>query len=157
MKKLTAIVLLSITTLSLLGCSKEEIEVSFEPSEIIAEMETTVPEEEQVAMMELDDTMLETLYGMDATMLDSYVARFPIMNVQCEEYFIAKVTEGNMEAVKELLEARQKALVEEWGMYLPDQVELIENYQLIEQEDYILFAIGYNAETLAEIFQAKFN
>ena len=40
-----------------------------------------------------------------------------MMNVQCEEYFVAKVVDWNMENVQTLLEDRQATLIEQWGTY----------------------------------------
>lgn len=150
------LLLASLATLSLAACSEEIAEVTFEPVEVLTDMEASVPTEELVELMDLDETMVQELYGISPDLLVSFVARMPMMNVQCEEYFIAEVTEGNMEEVKELLLARQATLVEQWGMYLPDQLEMVEDYQLVENGDYIAFAIGYNADAVIEAFNAKF-
>ena len=156
MKKQITLLLLSLTTLSLVACSDASTEVEFEPIDVLTDMEASLPEDEIVALMELDEAMMQDIYGISPDSLESFVARMPMVNIQCEEYFIAKVADGNMEDVKEQLLARQEALVEQWAMYLPDQLEMVEDYQLVENGNYIAFAIGYNADAVIEAFNAKF-
>ncbi len=157
MRKITSVLLIVATTFALTACSTQTTSVvEFEPIEIITELEETLPEDQQIPMMELDDALLQELYGIDDTLVDSYVARVPMMNVQSEEYFIAKVKEGKMEEVTEKIKARQADLVEQWQQYLPDQLAFVEAYQLSEKDGYVAFAIGNNADTVIELFEAKF-
>lgn len=158
MKKLTALLILSTLSFSLMACSEktETSSVEIDPTVFLVEVEESLPEDKIVPMMELDATMVQEIYGIDDTMIESFAAKIPMMNVQCEEYFVAKVVDGKMEDVKTLLEDRQATLIEQWGTYLPEQVELIEAYQLVENEPYIVFAIGYNADTVIDAFEAKF-
>ena len=106
--------------------------------------------------MDLDDDMLKDTYGIEASMLDEYVAKVPMMNVQATEFFIAKVKDGNMAAVKDGISNRLESLDATWSTYLPDQYELVQNHKLVEEGDYILFAIGENAEAVASAFSAAY-
>ena len=76
----------------------------------------------------------------------------PFMNTQATEFFMAKVSADNMDAVKAALEARQAALEEQWKQYLPEQLELVQNYKLLTAGDYILFAVSYDADGAETIF-----
>jgi len=102
--------------------------------------------------MDLDDSLLQELYGIDAADLVEYVAKLPLMNTQATEFFVAKVQPGKMDSVKDALAKRQAALEEQWQMYLPAQLELVENYQLSESGDYVIFCVAEKAQDAVAIF-----
>lgn len=103
--------------------------------------------------MDLDDGLLSDLYGIDAGDLDSFVAKVPMINVKATEFFIAKVKSGKMDAVKDGIAKRQADLDEQWSMYLPDQLELVQNYKLVESGDYVMFAICEDADDVVKAFE----
>jgi len=104
------------------------------------------------ALTDLDDDLLSDIYGIDAADLESYVCKLPLMNVHATEFFIAQVKEGKLDAVKSAVEARQAALEEQWKQYLPDQLELVQNYKLTTSGSYLLFAIGEDAAGVETAF-----
>ena len=104
--------------------------------------------------MDLDDDILSQLYGIDAADLVEYIGKMPFMNTQATEFFIAQVQSGKMDTVKAALEKRQADLIEQWGQYLPDQLELVKNYKLVTSGDYILFAIAECAEDAVSEFNS---
>lgn len=91
---------------------------------------------------DLDDELLSDFYGVDPADLVEYICKIPFMNTQATEFFLAQVQPGKMDTVKAALEKRQADLLDQWKQYLPDQLELVENYQLVTNGDYILFAIA---------------
>ena len=103
--------------------------------------------------MDLDDGLLSDLYGIDAGDLDSYVAKVPMINVKATEFFIAKVKDGKMDTVKEGIAKRQADLDEQWSMYLPDQLELVQNYKLVDSGDYVMFAVTEYADDIVKAFE----
>lgn len=105
------------------------------------------------SFMDLDDGLLSDLYGIDAADLDSFVAKIPMMNVHATEFFIAKVKSGKMDTVKDGIAKRQADLEEQWSSYLPEQLELVQNYKLAESGDYVLFAIYENADSVVKAFE----
>ncbi len=176
MNKITTLLFIALATTSLIACSTdsatatsssttedtstststEDEDVTFEPAEVLVELDEIISTEDSVDMIALDDTMIELLYGIDPTILETYSARIPMDNENCEEYFIAKVTDGNMETVIEQLEARQATLEMQWSTLSDEQLELVQNYELVEIDNYIIFAVGYNAETVVQLFEAEF-
>ena len=106
------------------------------------------------SLVDLDADTLSSLYSISSSDLDSYVAKMPMMNVKATEIFIAKAADGKMSTVKAAVLERQKALDEQWKHYLPDQYELVKNYQLVESGDYLLFVVGDNAAAAADAFRA---
>ena len=158
MKKIISLALATVLALSLVGCSSgsDYDDIELDPKEIITEFEAKVPQEERPMSMIIDDTILKDTYGLNSDLVESYAGSLPMMVTHAEEHFIAKVQDGKMEEVKAKIIERQKVLEEQWSIYLPEQYEMVQNYQLVEKGDYIAFAIGYNADTIIEIFESKF-
>ena len=104
------------------------------------------------AFTDLDDETLTALYGISPSDLEEYVGKIPMMNVQAAEFFLAKVKSGKLDAVKAGLNKRQADLVKEWESYLPEQLELVKGYKLVANGDFVLFAIGGEADKAVEIF-----
>lgn len=160
MKKILSLILAGVLALSLVACSNDEVPeetvVDVNVSDIWENFLETVPEDERVMTDNFTDDLLEQVYGITSEHVEQYTAHIAVMMTQADETFIAKVNEGQMDAVKEQIEMRQQALLQQWEFYLPDQYEQVQNYKLVENGDYIIFAIGYNADTLVELFNAAF-
>lgn len=104
--------------------------------------------------MDVDADTLSALYGIDTADLEDYICKMPMMSVQATEFFIAKVKDGKLDAVKAALEQRQKDLEEQWSQYLPAQLELVQNYKLVSNGNYILFAVSESAPDAVSAFNA---
>ncbi len=108
---------------------------------------------EQPDLMDMDSLLLTDLYGMDAEAdLVEFVAKMPLMSANVTEFLIAKVTPGRADAVKAACESRVEAL-KGGGLY-PSTVELVENYKIVINGDYLLFCIAENADEVVEIFNS---
>lgn len=148
--RLFALILSSVMVLSLLtACGKKEEAKEVDIPALWTSMEESL---ELPALMELDDDTLQSVYGIDPADLDSYVARMPMMMVHATEFFLAKVKDDKMNTVKAALENRQAALDEQWSWYLPEQYELVKNYQLIVNGNYVLFCVCEDTETVVKLF-----
>lgn len=149
--RLFALVLTGVLALGLLtACGSKEEAKEIDIPALWTSIEETV---ELPSMMELDDATLKDVYGIDAADLESYVARIPLMNVHATEFFIAKVKEGKMDTVKEAITKRQADLVTVWERYLPDQYELVQNYKLETEGNYVLFCVSAQADEVVGLFQ----
>lgn len=102
--------------------------------------------------MDLDDELLTSLFYVDPADLESYVAKVPMMNTQATEFFIAKVKSGSMDSVKSALTKHQGDLEEQWSQYLPAQLELVQNYKMVTNGDYIIFCVAQQADRAVELF-----
>ena len=109
------------------------------------------------SLSDVDAETLAALYGISADDLVSYVCKMPAISVQATEFFIAEVKDGKMDAVKAAVEKRQADLVQQWSQYLPEQLELVENYQLVTSGNYILFAISEYADQAVSAFNSYTN
>lgn len=104
------------------------------------------------SMMDLDAETVSFLYGIDANLLDGFVAKLPMMNVHATEFFVAQVKDGNMDAVKAGIANRLVTLEQQWEHYLADQYELVKNAKVVTSGNYILLCIGHEAEAAANAF-----
>ena len=148
--RLFALVLTGVLALGLLtACGSKEEAKEIDIPALWTSIEETV---ELPSMMELDDSTLKDVYGIDAADLESYVARIPMMNVHATEFFIAKVKDGRMDSVKEAIEKRQADLVTVWEQYLPEQYELVQNYKLETEGNYVLFCVCAQADEVVGLF-----
>ena len=57
-----------------------------------------------------------------------------------------------MDTVKAGIAKRQADLVEQWKQYLPAQLELVENYKLVTNGNYVMFAVTEYADDVVSIF-----
>lgn len=103
-------------------------------------------------MTTVNDTLLSSIYGINASDLVEYVCKMPAMNTTATEFFIGEVKDGKMDTVKAALEARQDALDEEWSKYLPEQYELVQNYQLVTSGNYVIFVISDQVDEAVSAF-----
>ena len=111
-----------------------------------------ISKNELPAFTDLDADLLSSIYGIDAGDLEEYICKMPLMNVQATEFFIAKVKDGKMDTVKKALQAHQADLEEQWSQYLPEQLELVQNYKLVTSGSYVLFAVTEYADSAVTAF-----
>ncbi|MEJ5966182.1 DUF4358 domain-containing protein [Flavonifractor porci] len=102
----------------------------------------------------MDDATLSALYGISASDLEEYVCMMPLMGVHATEFFIAEVKDGKMDTVKAGIAKRQADLDAQWSQYLPDQHELVKNYQLVTNGNYVFFAVSEYAGDAVTIFNS---
>lgn len=104
------------------------------------------------ALMELTADDIKNNYGINSSDLVEFSCKMPMMSTHATEYFIAKVASGKMDTVKAGAQSRQAALDSAWKQYLPDQYELVQNYKLVTNGDYILFIVAENADAAVTAF-----
>ena len=106
------------------------------------------------SLMSCGDTELQSLYGIDPSLLVDYSLNVPFMNVQATEIFIAEVAEGSMEAVRDGIESRKQNLLDAWSTYLPDQYALVENSQTAIVGNYIIYVVAEDVDSIISIFSS---
>ena len=67
-----------------------------------------------------------------------------------------EVKEGHLDEVKQAVETRLDALTEQWKMYLPAQLELVENAQTYENGNYYFMVISESADETIAFIQGYF-
>lgn len=106
------------------------------------------------ATVDMPEEMFADTYGIDTGLLESYSVNMPMMNVTATEIAVFEVKdEASIDAVKAGIEKRQKALEEQWQSYLPEQLELVQNYKVAVKGNLVLFVISEHADQIVENFE----
>ena len=155
MKKWMAVLLSAVLVLSLAGCNKSSGKKDAPPAnEIVQTIVDKIGEDNLPGMMEGNDEILTSFYGINSADLDSYGLRMASINVRADEFFVAKVKSGKMDAVKEGIEKRKADLDNTWKQYLPDVYEIVKDSRVVENGDYILFVVSEQADTAETEFNS---
>ena len=103
----------------------------------------------------MDATMFADTYGIDPNLLSSYYVQIPMMNVHATEVAVFELKDAkDADQVMAGIEKRQKALVEQWKNYLPEQLKLVENYKVAQKGNKIIFVISPDADKIIKQFEA---
>ncbi|MFX3636560.1 MAG: DUF4358 domain-containing protein [Candidatus Pristimantibacillus sp.] len=115
-------------------------------------------EVEQPSLMTMDADMMKDTYAIDASLLEEYSIRFPMMNVKATEIAVFKVKNSkNIDAVKEGMAKRAAGIQKQFETYLPDQYENAKNYKVVTNGNYVLFIISESASDLEKAFNTYFD
>ena len=106
----------------------------------------------QTEMMQFTSEDLSALYGLSSAAVEGFVGKMPMMNVQATEYLVVKAAPGQVDTVKAGMQKRQADLDTTWKQYLPEQYALVQNYKLVANGEYVLFAVGENAQAAVNAF-----
>ena len=159
-KKLLGLVLASMMVLGFTACGEKQAETpgNEEVNVKVEEITGKVTEKlEYGSMIKLDAETLEQFYGLDASILESYDANVPMMNVTTQEHSVFKVKdEKDMETVMAAIEKRAGDVQKSFEQYLPDQYENAKNYYAESNGKYAIFIIHENSADAKEIFQDFF-
>ena len=100
---------------------------------------------------ELDANLLMDLYGIDASLLESYCVKMPMMSFQITEIGVFKVKDVNN--VDSIISGIHKRANSVGGMLYPSLQETFDSRVIVTKGPYILFAMDENASTI----EANFN
>jgi len=155
-KRLIALGVLVLVLVAAIGCTSNggEKEVSVSVSEIAEKIQSDV---EWPSMIDLDEQGLKDFYGIDASDLEEYDVKIPMMIVKSNEIAVIKVKDAEkVEEVKENIEKRAESIKKTFETYLPDQYENAKNYLLEVKGKYIIFAIHEDITNVEEVFNSFF-
>lgn len=100
---------------------------------------------------DVDAATLTDLYGIASTDVTEFICKVPMISATIHEFFIARVADGKLDAVKAACETRQKNLA--GGFLYPSQTELVSNYKIVTSGNYILFCITDDTDAAVTAFQ----
>lgn len=107
----------------------------------------------EMMTMDLDKEALETLMEIPQDQVEEVIGKVPMINVQASMYVIIKATEGNVDAVKEKVEAYGNAQEQIWERYLPEQYEYVMNRKIGVKGNYVYMIIAENVEQLESLIK----
>ncbi len=102
------------------------------------------------SQMDVDDTLLQDLYGIDASLLDSYCVKMPMLSFSISEVGVFKVKD--IKDVPTIVAGINKRAESVGQMLYPSLVETFEGRKIITRGNYILFAMDEAAGTIAGNF-----
>lgn len=100
------------------------------------------------SMMDVDDTVLKDMYGIDAADVQQYAIAFPMMDVHASEIIIIEAKDGKADTIQKALDARMKSVEDTWANYLPDQYELVQNRETITKGNTFVIIIAEKAQEI---------
>ncbi|MDO4566240.1 MAG: DUF4358 domain-containing protein [Oscillospiraceae bacterium] len=78
------------------------------------------------AAMQPDDAMLESVYGLDVSLIKDRLIGVPLMNVHASMYWLLLAEDEDAAAALDIqMEAYFKSYQELWDSYLPEQAKLV--------------------------------
>ncbi len=121
-------------------------------------MDEKIKESVDISNMNVgDEEKLEKIYKIDIKDLEEFVLYTPSTNIQANEIAIMKVKDSSkMEDIQDKISERIDSQGTNFKDYLPDEYFLIEKHVLKTKDNYILFVISEDAETIEKIFDESF-
>lgn len=116
-----------------------------------SELFTTITSDgnERPSMQDVNDNMLSALYGIDASLLEDYCAKVPLMNVKVNEIVILKVKDSqNVSTVKAALQSRKDSVVKQFEQYLQDQLEIAQAGIVGTNGNYVYLIMDEHASSM---------
>ena len=152
MKKI--ILMLAVCTLfsgMLAGCKEKE--QSDIPVEEILQAVKDAYGEDYLPNMELEESMLKENYGVDTSLIESFVAEVPMISVHQDFVIVAKAVEGKGSELEADLEKLKETFQEDQMIYPMNQAKVAAS-QVVRNGDYAAYflvgAINENMEASDE-------
>lgn len=93
-------------------------------------------------MMDVDNSLLESILGISANDVEEYAIQTPMAIISAQSYMIIKPASGKKDTVKKALSSYLEKQEQQWSTYLADQYELVRNRKEVELGDYLIVIIS---------------
>ena len=104
----------------------------------------------------MDENTMKTAYDMDFSYFDEYYGRIPQKNTHATSVIGVKVKDGKKAEARAELMKYQAAMEKNFERYLPDQYDMVKDYRIIENGDYMVLVIADNADDIETAFGDAF-
>lgn len=109
--------------------------------------------EDYLPNFEMDETMLSEQYGIDMSLVDSYVAEMPAISFHPDRVVIAKAKEGKGDELEAALTEMRRYIIEDSFLY-PANMAKANASQVVRNGDYVALlmvgAVDENMEATEE-------
>lgn len=122
---------------------------SLSSSEVFAKITEGI---ELPANMDVDDTLLKDLYGIDSSLLEDYCIKMPMMSFSITEIGVFKVKDVNN--ISSIINGINQRANNVGQMLYPSLQETFDSRIITSKENYILFAMAENASTIKSNFNS---
>mgnify|MGYP003463774755 FL=1 len=104
-------------------------------------------DEKYTNMVDMDDKELSIVYGLDVSLLEEYeIKSSQLMNGNF--YAILKVSDKNMDTVRDQMDNLFSVLESQSNLYSPDAVKLIKNHLETEVGNYLIYIVAENSSSI---------
>lgn len=104
-------------------------------------------------MSEISESELTSLYGIDMDEVKQYAGTITMVSTSSDEIIMLEATDSNAAAdLKEKVDNRYEAKLNEMRDYLPDEYEKINACSVYSEGNYVAMFISDDSATMTEIF-----
>ncbi len=108
-------------------------------------------------MLDLTEEELLSFYGIEAGEYVQFAAKINVSGVSADEIvFIEAADENTAQSVKDKLETRYQAKLNETKNYYPEEYEKIQSSQVRQNGNFISMVVSDNAEEINAAYDAAF-
>ncbi len=105
-------------------------------------------------MLELMDTDLMELYGIDSADVKQFAAKIRMESIQADEIVLIEAVDAKAaERVKGKLEGRLQSKLNETRDYLPDEFAKVEKCKVMQHGNYVSLIVCADAEKAVETYE----
>ena len=134
-------------TLIAAGCSSSKNEPATKDVDL-SEVYTKITENSN-----LSESELTSLYGIDMDEVKQYAGSITMVSTSSDEIIMLEATDSNAAAdLKEKVDNRYEAKLNEMRDYLPDEYEKINACSVYSEGNYVAMFISDDSATMTEIF-----
>lgn len=109
-------------------------------------------DEKYTNMVDMDDKELSIVYGLDVSLLEEYeIKSSQLLNGNF--YAILKVSDKNMDTVRDQMDNLFSVLESQSNLYSPDAVKLIKNHLETEVGNYLIYIVSEDNNAMYEIIK----
>ena len=142
MKKMGCMVLaVLLLVAALTGCGgKDSAAQKDVPVEEILQAVKDAYGEAYLPNTELDEAMLADMYGLDMSLIESFVAEMPMIGFHPDRVIIAKAVTGKGEELETAFKELQEYLIQDSFMY-PANIAKTQASEVVRNGDYVAFLL----------------
>ena len=139
MKQLFASVLCLAACLALTGCFGKDSEVDL--NAMMGDIEAAYGDD-WLANSEMSQSVFENEFGLEGSLVDSYVGRMPMTGNHPDRVLLIKATKDNGEAVEQALRKRLNEMIAD-ATQNPDHTAKLNSARVVRNGDYVgLLMVG---------------
>lgn len=142
-------------TLIAAGCSSSKNEPATKDVDL-SEVYTKITENSNLSedMSEISESELTSLYGIDMDEVKQYAGSITMVSTSSDEIIMLEATDSNAAAdLKEKVDNRYEAKLNEMRDYLPDEYEKINACSVYSEGNYVAMFISDDSAAMTEIFK----
>jgi len=149
MKKIFLMIIILGNLILFTGCEKDKNYII--DIDLAKENLTTYEEFDNCEEMTKED--MESIYDFDTNLLEEYTIMMPKVSNNANMYMILKVKSENQDEVRNMLNNFTDKYIQQFNLYAPEQVDLIDNKVISIKDEYIIYLISNDNKSVLEVIR----